>query len=421
MKPYLSFILLLLNYLCFSQSKGDLVYEDKIYDEYFRTVELYPQAPNKNSKGYLGDVISLNSSVPLVLEFDELYADAYSYRVRIIHCNSDWTPSGLSPLQYLTEYNEFDINEFEYSFGTVTPYVHYKFIVPRPTISGNYLLVVYASSDPKDVVISKRFMVYEKKVTFTDKTDIINSSPHALDKQHLHFNINYQGMELINPIETVKVTIRQNQRWDNAKVNVKPTFIKEFQKTIQYNHYSDETAFLAGNEFRYFDIRSLKYFGFHVSKVKFDKERIYAHVETDKPRAGLAYTVEQNMNGQFRIENLERKIARIENDYTFVNFSLQSEKFEEDVYLSGKFTDWQKNSSTRLRYNPVTERYEGAYLLKQGIYDYQYAIQSNKRENNIEGNKRETKNTYEIMVYYHSQVLNADLLIGYYSFVYSIF
>ncbi|MEN8251505.1 MAG: type IX secretion system plug protein domain-containing protein [Bacteroidota bacterium] len=419
MKPYITLFLLLANYLSFSQDKGDFVYEDKIYDDYFRTVQLYPEVSVRNSSNYTSDVISLKGSIPLVLEFDELYADAYSYKVKIIHCNSDWSPSGLSPLQYLADYNEYDINDLEYSFGTITPYVHYKFKVPKPTISGNYLLVVYAGSDLDDVVITKRFMVYEQRVTFPPKNDIINSSPHAVDKQHLHFNIDYSSTELLNPMERVNVTIRQNQRWDNAKINIKPTYVKELQNVLQYSHYSDKTAFLAGNEFRYFDIRSLKYFGFHIEKVKFGKDRVLANVETDKPRAGLAYSIERNMKGQYRIENLERKIARIENDYAMVNFSLESEELGDNVYVSGKFTNWIKNGTTRLKYNPATNRYEGAYLLKQGIYDYQYVVDSKKRENDIEGNKRETKNTYDILVYYFSQELNADLLIGYYTFIYN--
>lgn len=421
MKPFVIIYLLLISYLSFSQDKGDFIYEDKIYDEYFRTVLLYHDSPNGTSGGYLSDVINLKGNERLVLEFDELYAEAFSYRAKIIHCNSDWSPSGLSALQYLEDYNEYDINEYEYSFGTIIPYVHYKLRVPKPTISGNFLLAVYAGSDPLDVVITKRFMVYDQRVSFSDKNQIINGSPYAVDKQQLHFNIDYKSTELLNPMERVNVGIRQNQRWDNAKMNVKPTFVKEFQKQLQYTHFSDKTSFLAGNEFRYFDIRSLKYFGFHVSSVKFTKDRAYAIVETDKPRSDLAYSIEQNIKGQFIIENLERKIAPIENDYAMVNFSLKTDALEDDVYILGKFSNWEKNNATKMRYNPSEKQYEGAYLLKQGLYDYQYALGTQQRENDIEGNKSETRNVYEILVYYHSQELNADLLIGYYSFVYSNF
>jgi hypothetical protein len=208
------------------------------------------------------------------LEFDELFNDAYSYRAKIIHCNANWRPSGLSPLQYLNEYNEFDISDMEYSFSTKTPYVHYKFIVPKPSISGNYILVVYAAEDEKDIIISRRFMVFEQWVSFSDKNEIMNNAPYSLTKQQLQFSIKYSAVELINPMQRVSVNLLQNQRWDNAKMNLKPTFVREAQHVLEYRHFTDDNAFYSGNEYRYFDIRSLQYFGFHVRTVQFKKENI---------------------------------------------------------------------------------------------------------------------------------------------------
>jgi len=419
MKLLIIFIPLFITGISYSQSKGDIEYRDKVYDDFIKTVQLYP-ATLKVSSQTLSPVIGLRSNLQLLLEFDELFSDAYSYKARITHCNADWQPSGLSPLQFLKEYNEFYISDFEYSFGTITPYVHYKFIVPRPIISGNYILVVYGESNT-DIIITRRFMVFEQLVQFSDKYEIIQNAPYSLTKQYLQFDVNYQGVELINPMKYVTVHVLQNQRWDNAKLNLKPTFIRESQQILEYKHFTREDAFYAGNEFRYFDIRSLQYFGFHIRTAKFEKDKIYAWVETDRPRAMLAYSIERNLNGRFFIENLERKIPSIENDYALVNFSLATKPFNEEVYLSGKFTDWQKDKTTLMKYNKATSRYEGSYILKQGHYDYQYVLASDKRENEIEGNKRESNNLYEILVYYRSQKLNADLLIGYYNLNFGIY
>ena len=417
MKLLISFVLLFFSYISFSQSKGDIEYRDKVYDDFIKTVQLYPTTL-ANSQ-IQSPVIGLRNGARLMLEFDELFSEAYSYQARIIHCNADWQPSGLSPLQYLEDYNEFNILDFEYSFGTITPYVHYKFLVPKPIASGNFILVVYGD-DEEDIIITRRFMVYEQLVTFSDQYEIIRNAPYSLTKQQLQFAVNYDGIDLINPMMYVNVHILQNQRWDNAKLNLKPTFIREAQHILEYRHFTDENSFLAGNEFRYFDIRSLQYFGFHVRTVRFKKDKIFAWVETDKPRAHLAYSIERNLNGRFFIENLERKIPSIENDYALVTFTLEAEKFNEDVYISGKFTDYKKNNATLMSYDATTNTYHGSYVLKQGQYDYQYVLASLKRENEIEGNKREANNIYEIFVYYHSQVLNADRLIGYYNFVYGI-
>lgn len=418
MKLIISLALLFFSCISYSQTKGDIEYRDKVYDQYIKTVQLYPNLPHTSSQT-LSPVIGLRNNVQLVLEFDELFSEAFSYQAMIIHCNANWQPSGLSVLQYLQEYNEFNISDFEYSFGTITPYVHYKFILPNTTISGNFLLVVYGD-DEEDIIITRRFMVYEQLVTISDQYEIMSNAPYSLTRQQIQFEVRYKGIELINPMEYITVNILQNQRWDNAKLDLKPTFIREAQKILEYKHFTEADAFYAGNEFRYFDIRSLQYFGFHVRTAKFDKDNIYAWVETDKPRAHLAYSVELNLNGRFFIENLERKIPTIENDYALVSFTLESPRFNQNVYLSGKFTDYQKNSNTLMTYNSAANSYQGSYVLKQGHYDYQYVLASAKRENEIEGNKREANNIYEIFVYYRSQQLSADILIGYYTFEFSL-
>lgn len=412
----LTLFLLLAKLVAFAQ---DIEYTDKVYDEYIKTVQLYPNNTRISSQTQ-PPIISLQGGSSLILEFDELFSETYNYRVKLIHCNANWQPSDLSALQYLKDYNEFDIDEFEYSFGTITPYVHYKFVLPKPILSGNYLLVVYARDDESDVIITRRFMVFEQRVGFTDKYQIINNSPYSPDKQYVQFEVDYKGLALSNPMEFVSVNITQNYRWDNAKIDLKPTFAHESRQVLEYKHFTNEDAFKSGNEFRYFDIRSLKYFGFHVRTVHFENDKIFAWVENDKPRSGLAYSIEQNINGAFFIENLERKIPDIENDYALVNFTLKSEKLPYPVYLSGKFSDWRKDPAAIMKYNSATNSYEGSYILKQGLYNYQYIVDDQKLENSIEGDKRETNNIYDIFVYYRSQELRADLLIGYYSFVFGL-
>ena len=103
MKLIIPFVLLLTPFISYSQGKGDIEYRDKVYDEYIKTVQLYRNLAPVSSQT-LSPVVGLRNNVELILEFDELFSDAYSYRARLIHCNADWQPSGLSPLQYLKEY-----------------------------------------------------------------------------------------------------------------------------------------------------------------------------------------------------------------------------------------------------------------------------------------------------------------------------
>ena len=392
-------------------------YKDQTYIETIKTVQLYPAGNQIFQTRY--PVISLRSNQQLMLEFDELYEDAFNYQAKIIHCNSDWQPSGLSALQYLTDYNEFPINELEYSFGTKIPYVHYKFRVPRTKISGNFLLVVYSENNPEEIILTRRFVVFEQWVQVSSPNEIMNMSVQSIDRQNIQFEVGYGKVELLNPMENVKVSILQNHRWDNAKYNIRPTFIREMQGVLQYNNFSAKDGFLAGNEFRRFDIRSLKYFGFHVETAKLEKKGSQVWVDVDFPRAGRAYTLEENRSGQFLIENIERKIPEIENDYAWVTFRLKSEKVSGQVHLSGKFTDWNYDKKTKMTYDEAFGGYIGKYFLKQGEYDYQYLAKNSEDPNKIEGNKSQTRNHYEILVYYRSTKLQADLLIGYQAFVYN--
>ena len=46
--------------------------------------------------------------------------------------------------------------------------------------------------------------------------------------------------------------IRQNMRWDNAKVDLKPTYINEADGVIKFNFFGGESSFQALREYRNF-------------------------------------------------------------------------------------------------------------------------------------------------------------------------
>ena len=109
--------------------------------------------------------------------FDDLRSDRDTYYARIIHCNYDWTKSDLQDLDYLSDYNEFPMNNSEFSVDTHIPYVHYWFLLPPVRLPGNYVIMVYRGSDKEDIILTKRFMVYENLVTFTPEGNLIGREP----------------------------------------------------------------------------------------------------------------------------------------------------------------------------------------------------------------------------------------------------
>ena len=101
----------------------------------------------------------------LILQFDHMGTDLKDYVYTIVHCNSDWQPSGLADNEYIDGFTEDRIVELENSLNTLTQYTHYTLGLPnrniRWTRSGNYLLKVYDNDDERRLVLTRRFMVVE--------------------------------------------------------------------------------------------------------------------------------------------------------------------------------------------------------------------------------------------------------------------
>ncbi len=406
------FILLFLSIQAFGQDSFELI--NKVYDSYIKTVQLYPLGLKSNAQ-LLSAAIPLKGSQRLILEFDELFNKQFTYQVKYIRCDANWQKSTLSDLEFLNTYNEFTINEYEYSFNTKTPYIHYKTLLPKPTLSGNYVLVVYADGDESDVIITYRFIVFENKVTFTNQYGFSGINNASRFNQQLQFEINYKGISMQSPRDQVSVSILQNQRWDNIRQNLKPTFVREADYKLEYRYFTEETMFPGGNEFRFFDLRSIKYFGENVKTTRYEKNKIFTFIEDDRPKAELAYSTDlMDLNGKFVIDNVEGYNPIIENDYTKVAFTLISPKIKGKVYIGGALTNWASTKENTMVYDEASETYKGSLILKQGWYNYQYIVHSRSLPlNYFEGNWSATRNQYQIIVYYRPYDLSTDLIIGY--------
>ena len=127
--------------------QAKLKYEDAIYLSNIKTVELYPLLDRPMAK-LEAPAIPIVQPYPLLLEFDQLTEDADYFMAKIIHCNANWEPSDLHDLDYLNEFNEFRIDNYEFSFDTRVNYVHYSLLIPRVKIPGNYLVVIYREDNP---------------------------------------------------------------------------------------------------------------------------------------------------------------------------------------------------------------------------------------------------------------------------------
>lgn len=392
---------------------------DEVYDKNIKTVLLYP-----SQHGITGPlnppIIPIEQSTPLILEFDELGEEYKNYYVKIINCNADWTVSTLSSIQYMDEYNEFFINDRKVSINTRFPFIHYKFIIPRVKISGNYIVKVYKDYNEDDIIISRRFSVFENQATVTPEVKFSIDPSARNTHQQIDFNVDYSKLDVINPLQSIKVIVRQNHRWDKTISNLVPVTVNQEIRRLEYFYFNRENNFKGGNEFRIIDIKSSNFSGYNIERTKRDSNRSEAFVHVEKSRSGIAYTqpLLPDFDGKYILQNYETGDAETYADYMYVTFSLEVPgPVNGKVHVLGGMNDWKLDRNFEMRYNPESKKYICQVLLKQGVYNYIYVLSNPATgkfdEYHFEGSHSMTQNQYDILVYYRPFGGRSDLLIGY--------
>jgi hypothetical protein len=387
--------------------------DDAVFKATVKTIQLYP---DKNDPT---DVL-LPASVPLaeqnlILVFDDLNSSYQTYTAKITHCNSDWSKSTLANLDFLSEFNSFPINQYALSSDTHIPYVHYWFQLPPVKLSGNYVVTVY--HEDGSPILSKRFMVYGNQAQIALLPDYSGAGQLA-NKQGVSLMLRYSKLDVINPSTQFEVVLRQNQRWDNVIQNVPPAFLHEAQKEIEYRVVDEAYMHDGGNEFRFFDLRSIINSGQNVAFVDRKSKPFTAVLGIDQSRDGDRYAQYLDFNGNYVIQNYDNGLQFSEN-YVKVLFTLRSPRLANGVvHINGRLVNNPFTEETKMMYDSIKGEYRKELLLKQGWYNYQYCIRSNNatqkvKTNQLEGNHFETENFYEVMVYYKSLQPRADLLVAY--------
>ena len=394
-----------------------LRYQDYIYDPSVRSVQCYVPTQQANDV-LLPPIVPLSQEQPITLEFDILGEQAPRLTAKLIHCDLNWQPSQLTDMQFLSEINEFTITNYRTAVTTKVPYYHYTLPVPRVKISGNYVLVVQNPGGAP--LLSRRLLVYENQVVARLEPGILaGGQADRYAYQQLNFSINYSAVNLVNPAAEVKVVLRQNFRWDNAHYNLPPTFVRDADRLLEYQYFNFENAFPGLSEYRYFDARSLQANGLGVGRLLRQANPTQVELLDEASRNGLAYNQYADANGQRVFENREFGNGAVNGDYAQVTFHLKvAQPAPGPVYILGALSDWQLKEEFRLTYDSLQQRYTGRALLKQGYYNYSYAMAPKVAgaapdEIYFEGTHTETENQYDLLVYYRPPGTRTDLLIAY--------
>lgn len=395
---------------------NQLRYEDYTYKKSIKTVQLY-----ESTWEFAQPIIEFNTAQQLMLSFDELDSDRKIYSMTVVHCDNKWQPSDLMISEYLSGFFDLNFVNFNFSVNVLQKYIHYSILFPTSnmtfTKSGNYVVYVYENGDKSKLVLSRRFMVFENKVTVmaTCKQAMGNDDQYA--KQHIDFNIINSSYDITNPFTDLKVVVTQNARWDNAAYGLKPTYATPGQLTYSLD---DITTFNGGSEFRYFDTRSLRTYTERIKNIYKDSTNKY-HVDllTDENRALKNYIFYNDINGSFLIKNLDMSTNQdVEADYVWINFFIPFDNAFTDgnLYVLGKLTNWKLDKANRMTYNYTRLGYECNLYVKQGYYNYIFAYLKDKTkagdETLTEGNHWETENDYTIYVYHRQRGTYYDQLIG---------
>src|SRR5690606_5795770 len=133
----------------------ELVYDNTNYLPAIKSVQFHPVGQENALP-----VIELHSDDQLMLAFDDLRGDVRNYYFSMEHCDADWKPSRLSPLEYAEGFNEERIMEYAPSVNTLQPYTHYHVDFPtrniKPKLAGNYLLKVYEDADKRRLILDRK-------------------------------------------------------------------------------------------------------------------------------------------------------------------------------------------------------------------------------------------------------------------------
>ncbi|TDH29235.1 DUF5103 domain-containing protein [Segetibacter sp. 3557_3] len=414
MSRIFSFLLAFMTYFAVqAQVDPDVVYMPSI-----KGVKLF-QLNNQTSYA----ITNVNSAETLELHFDDLDARVKSYFYTFELCNSDWRPANLSTFDYLKGFSQVRMNQYRVSSIAFTRYIHYQANIPDrnsiPTKSGNYLLKVFLDGDVNKLAFTRRILVVDQKADIAAQILQPFNSQLFRTHQKVQFSVSKAQLNSLNPNQDIKVVILQNNRWDNAVLNLRPTFIR--QNMLEFNAEND-AVFPAGKEFRWADMRSFRLKGERIAKLVTNDRSLDIFLQPDPERSQQRYVNFRDYNGYYIVENTDTGNPWWQGDYASVHFTFVPNDHtpypDKNVYLVGELNSFNTNDTSAMKYNAELGYYEKTVMLKQGFYSYTYVTRDIRNKNSValaeqtDGNFNETENDYTILVYYRPLAGRHDELIG---------
>lgn len=411
LRIFYCFLLTFLSTGLFAQY-DEITMEDYVYVTNVKSVALSPIGNT------LEPAVTYLNGATLVLTFDDMDADQKDFTYDIIHCDRNWKPSDLQKQEYIDGFVNEEVDNWRFSQGTYVPYTSYTLNIPNRdlsiTLSGNYVLVVYEGEEDEDriPIITRRFVVVDDQVTIETKPRTSFEASKISTHQVFDLSLNIEELNIVEPLQTLSVSINQNGNWNNAITDVRPKFPMGDRLMIDN---TGKISFPGLKEFRSLDIRSFDIVSMDVHTLKLTDNGTDILVKLGQPRTFGGYRNYPDADGAFILANRDG-VDIMQSDYANVIFTLETAERDEDVYVTGKFTDWVADDMYKMTYDPDRGIYVAEVELKQGFYDYYFAVLNDEGlldPTPFEGSSFETDNFYQIFVYLREPGDRYDRVVGY--------
>lgn len=390
-------------------------YSTQIFDENIKTLQILP-----NGESLMLPVLELGSADEIVISFDELSYEASNFYYKIVHCDAYWNESDLASMEYLDGFDGGMIDMYDYSVNTTVNYIHYTLQLPNDDVqlklSGNYVVLIARDGDFENgVVATACFSLVEPMVDINVEMNGRTMKELNGRYQAVTLDVMVEGVESRDKMQDFIVVVRQNNRLDNEAYLTRPTYVNGGR--LRYEN-REELIFEGGNQYRSIDFSNRYTYGGGIDHIEFDRDMYHVVLEADASRANNKEAYAMDAHGGYVINLQKNSYPDTEADYMWVHFYYPAEVpyLEGRMYIVGDLTQNLVDNKSEMIYDLSEKCYVRSLLLKQGGYNYVYALKAKNREElsviQTEGSFWESRNRYDVMVYFRPFGARYDRLVG---------
>ena len=391
-------------------------YRTQIYDSNIKTLQVL-----LNNQPLLVPIIEMNSTEEIVVSFDELSYEASNFYYKIVHCDASWNESDLVSMEYLDGFDGGMITTYDYSVNTMVNYIHYTVHFPnedvRLKLSGNYAVKIARGGDFEDgLVATACFSVVESLVNVDVEISGLTTKELNGKYQALALDVVDNGVGALDKMQDFIVVVRQNGRRDSESFLLSPTYVNGDR--LRYEN-REELEFEGGNQYRSIDFSSVHTYGAGIDHIDFENGVYQVVLESDKMRVGDKEAYSMDAHGGYLVNLQKSNDSDIEADYMWVHFYYLADApfWDAKLYILGDLVYNEESVENEMRYDMLGRFYSKSLLLKQGGYNYLYALKSKFGSEmsvvQTEGSFWESRNRYEVLVYYRPFGARYERLVGF--------